>query len=172
MPGSHRMLLTLALFLAGAGGVGQISTILSQGNSASPTVQTSDQTSAGSRGFVSDQSAPAASAPEESPTLVQKWSPAATRVGFSFIVGFVVGWVFRAFLKLTSAIAAAGMAIMGALTYFRIINIDMSSAQQQYDSAMHWLTDQSWRAAQAIIAHIPGSASSFAGMFIGFRRKR
>ena len=61
---------------------------------------------------------------------------------------------------------------MGALSRFWVINIDLSSAQQQYDTVAQWIMDQSKHLVDVVMAHVPGSASSFAGMFVGFRRKR
>jgi len=120
--------------------------------------------------LVGDSAQPAP-APEASPTLTQRFSPWLTRVGFTFIVGFVVGWAFRAFIKIMSMIASLALAVVLALSYFGVLNVDFSSAEKQYESAMSWVTDQASRAAKTILNHIPGSASSFAGMFIGFRRK-
>jgi uncharacterized membrane protein (Fun14 family) len=171
MPRFHKKLLTLAMLLAGAGGVGQIvgqipastdSAIMSSRPGASPS---------GSNSIVqtSDTAAPASS--ETSPSLNQRVSPAMTKIGLSFIAGFVLGWVFRAFLKLASMIGAAGIAILMGLSWLRIVNIDLSQAQQEYNSAMAWMNDQAWILAKNILSHIPGSASTFAGLYVGFKRK-
>jgi hypothetical protein len=70
-----------------------------------------------------------------------------------------------------SLLTMAGAAILGGLSYFHIMNIDFSAVEKKYESDIAWVADQGERAAKALLNHIPGSASSFAGMFVGFRRK-
>jgi hypothetical protein len=49
--------------------------------------------------------------------------------------------------------------------------VDLTAAQQTYDSAREWLTDQATRLKDVVLAHLPSSASGGLGAFIGFRRR-
>src|SRR5437762_3991224 len=59
--------------------------------------------SANSRGFVEGQPADESAQPAEKPWY-EKFSPHATGLGLSFLGGFLIGWAFRAFLKITAMI--------------------------------------------------------------------
>lgn len=169
MPRFHQSLLGLAMLLAGGGTLGQIAGYFK--GPATPTVQTTT-TAPGGSSFVDANEAPTATPAEAPPqTIGERVAPWATRVGFAYIVGFVVGWAFRAFIKIMSLLTMAGVSIIAGLSYFHILNVDMTTTQQKYESVMHWVTDQGSKAASALMHHFPGSASSFAGMFLGFKRK-
>jgi uncharacterized membrane protein (Fun14 family) len=170
MPRFHKKLLTLAMLLAGAGGVGQMVGQIPAGTDLA--IKAPPSGGSGKSSLIVQSSNTAEPAPKEtSPTLNQRLSPEMTKMGLSFIAGFVLGWVFRAFLKMASMIGAAGIAILMGLSWLRIVNIDLSSAQQEYNTAMAWLNDQAWILAKNVLAHIPGSASTFAGLYLGFKRK-
>jgi uncharacterized membrane protein (Fun14 family) len=140
----------------------------------------------GASGFVSTnnntQPMPAptgvATTPATSPSqtssqdLLTKSMPWATRVGVSYILGFVVGWIFRAFVKIAAMITVLGALAFGGLSYFHIVNIDASKAEQQYKDVSAWMMDQSGRAKDFVMAHIPGHLFGGTGFFLGFRRKQ
>jgi uncharacterized membrane protein (Fun14 family) len=105
------------------------------------------------------------------PTLADRAAPWLTRVGGSFAVAFVVGWLFRAFVKLATMIAALAVLALLALSYFNVINIDLSQAERHYESAVAWAGDQGQRLGKALAEHLPSSLAGFAGLFVGFRRR-
>src|SRR5262249_30886129 len=103
--------------------------------------------------------------------LYQRLSPNATRIGMTFIVGFLIGWAFRVFLKMMTVIAVLGGAIFFGLSYFNVMNVDFSKVEKKFDTSKGWVTDQAWRLKDAVMSHIPSSGASLAGMLVGFRRK-
>jgi uncharacterized membrane protein (Fun14 family) len=174
MPHWHKGLLVLATLLLGVGAAGQLVTTLRPPPSQQPvTLEKQDTpgapgqshfvTSTGTTPGTADTTAPP-------PSLRERVSPWLTHVGLSVLVGFIVGWVFRAFLKMMSLIALAIIAVMAALSYFHVLNVDLSAARQEYASTMAWATDQAQHLGRAILNHVPGSTSSVVGFFIGFRR--
>lgn len=173
MPRIHKMMLAGAMLLAGGGSFGQIAGYLT--GKPTPIVQQQQDQNINAGTQSVEQSNPNTQVEqppvEPEPTIGQKVSPWATRVGFAFIAGFLIGWVFRAFIKLMSLATMAGVAILGGLSYFHIMNIDFTAVEREYKSNIAWVTDQAERLAQSLLSHIPGSTSSFAGMFIGFKRK-
>ena len=78
---------------------------------------------------------------------------------------------FAQTLALIPGTSRSGATIIGglffALTYFNVVNVDLTSAQHTYDSAREWLTDQATRFKDVLLAHLPSSASGGVGAFIG-----
>jgi uncharacterized membrane protein (Fun14 family) len=61
---------------------------------------------------------------------------------------------------------------VGALSYFHIMNVDLTSVQQRYSGDVSWLGDQASRLKDVAIAYLPVHAGSLFGVFLGFRRGR
>jgi uncharacterized membrane protein (Fun14 family) len=182
MPRWHKMVLLLGVVLAIAGGAGWLTTrVASDTGTRVTTVNTTprSQTPAGSSGFVDGRHAPPADTTTtttvvtqtEPPSLVARLSPNATRIGGSVVAGFVLGWIFRAFVKTMAFFAILAGAALMALSYFGVINVDLSSAREHYASVMHWLSDQGMRLKDVVIAHLPSSSGGAVGAYLGFRRR-
>jgi uncharacterized membrane protein (Fun14 family) len=105
---------------------------------------------------------------------MQPWylSPRFLSVGGSVLGGFVIGWLMRIFVKTTVLIGMLIAAVIGALSYFHVMNVDFTSVQQQYSGDVSWLADQASRLKDVAIAHLPVHAGGLFGMFLGFRRTR
>jgi uncharacterized membrane protein (Fun14 family) len=179
MPRWHKMVLLLGVVLAIAGGIGWMTThSTSDTGTRVTTVNTpTAQTPPGSSGFVDGRNAPADTTTTttvvtaEPPSLVARLSPNATRIGGSVVAGFMLGWIFRAFLKTMAFFALLAGAALMALSYFGVINVDLSSAREHYASVMHWLSDQGMRLKDVVIAHLPSSSGGAVGAYLGFRRR-
>jgi uncharacterized membrane protein (Fun14 family) len=173
MPRSHKIVLTLAAVLVICGLAGVVTR--------RATVQTTKAVSNSApaptpgRGFVSPDSASTpAAAPTPAPpppTLTERLSPTAIRSGLGLIGGFIIGWAFRAFLKMMAMITFLVGAIFIGLSYFNVLNVDFSAAETKFKTSSEWVSDQASRAKDAAMSHIPGSAASVVGMWLGFRRK-
>jgi uncharacterized membrane protein (Fun14 family) len=180
MPRWHKLVLLLGVVLAIAGGIG---CLMTRGTSDTGTRVTTvntpaARTPAGASNFVDGRSAPADTTTtttvvthEEPPSLIARLSPNATRIGGSVVAGFVFGWIFRAFLKTMAFFALLAGAALTALSYFGVINVDLSSAREHYASVMHWLSDQGMRLKDAVISHLPSSSGGAVGAYLGFRRR-
>jgi uncharacterized membrane protein (Fun14 family) len=174
VPPWNRRLLWLALLLVAVGVAGQV--VARVGSRA--TAETTETTAAPDaphavRAFgTSDRSADESTAatPADQPWWA-RLSPAMTKVGVSFIVGFLVGWVFRAFLKGMLLLTLVVVGGLFALSYFGVLNIDFTAARESYDSAMQWLTAQGTRLKDVVMAHLPSSGGGAVGAFLGLRRK-
>ena len=94
-----------------------------------------------------------------------------TRVGGSFLLGFLIGFAFRTFLKVTTFVAVVAALGFAALSYFRVVNVDSTAARERYDSAAAWVKDQGDKLKDAALNYVPHSTAGFVGMFIGFRRR-
>jgi len=181
MPPWHRKLFITAGVLAVVGLIGQAMTRVSQSQSAPQApVTTTDGTSpsgAPRSSFVDSSSSSSTETPppvapaQPEPTMTQRLSPWATRVGVGFIGGFVIGWAFRAFLKTMALVTAAGVALIWTLSHFNVLKLDMDAAEERWKTGTSWVSDKAERLKDSAMALIPSSASSVFGMFLGFRRK-
>jgi uncharacterized membrane protein (Fun14 family) len=185
MPRWHKLVLLIGVVLAIAGGIGWM-TSRAAGDTGTRVTSTSTsstaapgQAPAGASKFIGNDAPTAADTTttttttirEEPPTLIGRLSPNATRIGGSIVAGFVFGWIFRAFLKTVTFFALLAGAALLALSYFGVINVDLSSAREQYGSALHWLSDQGMRLKDMLLAHLPSSGGGAVGAFLGFRRR-
>src|SRR5262249_54442933 len=130
MAGWQKSLLTLATIVFGAGLAGQgvgVARHKAPANATTPTA-------ANSRGIVTAENPPPEqSAAPEQKAWYEKLSPKATAVGLTFLVGFIIGWAFRVFVKMMMMISALAIAIFAGLSYFNVMNVDMSKAEQKYE---------------------------------------
>ena len=92
-------------------------------------------------------------------------------LGFGFVGGFIVGFIFRAFIKLMMLITLVVVGGLAALSYFNILNVDFTAARQAYETNTAWLTDQAGRLKDLLVGYLPSSTGGAAGVFFGLRRK-
>ena len=93
------------------------------------------------------------------------------KLGVSVVVGFVVGWLFRMFVKTMALIAMLGVGAFAALSYFGVMNVDMTQAQHAFNSATEWITTQGTKLFDVVKAHLPSTGGAGLGAFLGFRRR-
>ncbi len=172
----QKIMLIVGLILAGIGISGQVRQRLAPATES--VVESSPGhgvTSPGEhRSFVGTGQTGKPSQPEATPaepSAVQTNTPWMTRVGIGFIGGFVLGWAFRAFLKLMSLAAIVLGGLLLGLSYFNVVNIDLSAAREKYASASAWISDQGERLGDAAMAHLPASSSTLMGLLAGLKRK-
>jgi len=108
-------------------------------------------------------------APPQSPPVVGRL---ARRIGGSILLGFVIGWLFRAFIRITAAITAVAIGALALLSYFHIMNVDLTAAENKTTQTSAWLTDQAGRLRDAAFAHVHSTLGGAVGMFMGIRRRK
>jgi len=156
------------------------------GTPSAPAARSSNgqsKTPGGSSGFVSGQPVAApvpgsadttTAAPTTSPsepTLTERATPWMTRIGLSFFVGIVAGIVFRTFAKVAVGFSVIIAGIFVALSYFHVLNIDMTAVKGEYASASAWLGDQVTRLKDAVFHALPSSSAAAAGFLSGFKKR-
>jgi uncharacterized membrane protein (Fun14 family) len=170
MPKLHKKVLAVAVLLAGGGTVGQISAYMSPSSDVNQTLSVTTPANAPANSVVADgSSAQPALAPAADRSITERVSPVAQKLGFGFIAGFLIGWVFRAFIKIMSLITMVGVAIFAGLSY---LNVDMSAIKTKFESGMGWATQQGEELADKAAKRLPGSAAGVTGLFFGFKRKK
>ncbi|HEX3357461.1 MAG TPA: FUN14 domain-containing protein [Tepidisphaeraceae bacterium] len=156
----QRGVLAIAVLLFGAGTVGNIKNYFNPQNTPAISTATPGTT---------DPISPAA---QPEPTALQKMSPWAAKVGGSLLGGFILGFALRTFVKITSLLLALGISVFTLLSYFHVMNVDLTSAETKYKNSIEWVDDQAYRLKDVAQSHIPSSGSGVIGAFAGFRRKR
>jgi uncharacterized membrane protein (Fun14 family) len=97
-----------------------------------------------------------------------QWS---RRVGSSVLLGFIIGWAFRTFLKVMSAVSAAVLAGFFLISYFNIFHVNMGAVEQQSTDVLSWCTAQATHLRDAALAHSHSTVGSVTGLYIGARKK-
>lgn len=164
MPRWHKRLLWLASVLLGAGVLGQGAGYFS----ATPARSITPDAGINSSRI---QISPGISTDQAKPTVTQSLSPHAIKIGVSFIIAFIVGWLARAFVKMVTLLASLGAAVLLGLSYLGIFNVDFTAVQHEYATNAQWAIGQSQHLATALIHHLPSSVSGGAGVLVGFRRR-
>ncbi len=177
MAGWQKVTLGLAALIGGTGVAGQ--TYHRFGTSSSQSVETRpDSTTPPDHtpNFVDPAIAPPAQK-EPDPTATtdgsffQRNSPAMTRIGLSFVAAYIIGWAFRVFIKAMLLVTVLGGGLLLGLSYFNVVNVDLSAAREKYTDSIAWVTDQAGRLKDAALAHLPASGSGMMGLFVGLRKK-
>lgn len=181
MPAWHRKLLIGAGLLASVGLLGQSSKLISRSPAkdaevAEVTSMQSDGKAPTGRSFVSRSGKTSdiervETPPPPKPTMFERISPWASRVGFGFVGGFIIGWAFRAFIKTMAIVTTVGVSILWGLSHFNVINLDLAAAETKFKTSTSWVSEQAAHLKERAMTLVPGSFSSIFGVFIGFRRK-
>ena len=108
----------------------------------------------------------------QAPDTLSNPAPWARRVGSSVLLGFIVGWAFRTFVKTMALATAAFVGILGLLSYCNVVNADFTSVQNRYADASGWITHQAVILKDDAMAHVHSGLGGAAGLFIGARRRR
>ena len=168
MPGWHKVVILIGGLLGVMGTIGQITT---KTDAASRTHVTNNAP-ADSRSFAN--SADPATDATPPPSTMAALSPHATRVGLSIVLGFVIGWLFRAFLKTMAFLALIVGGGLWLLAHFNILHIgddNLEAIKEKSGEAASWLGVQASHLKDLAIAHLPSSGGGALGAFLGLRRR-
>jgi uncharacterized membrane protein (Fun14 family) len=167
MHGWQKGLLAVSVFLFGGGSVGKMAGYFSPNNA--PQQQISLPAPSNTTPYNPPPPVPQT---QDQPTLRDRISPWAMRIGASFLAGFVIGVGLRIFIRITATVLILGIGALALLSYFNVMNVDLSAAETKYQSSIHWAQDQASRLAKVAESHLPSSGGSVVGAFAGFRRRR
>lgn len=104
---------------------------------------------------------------ETSARLIDSASPALLRFGLSFLVGVVLAYLFKKFLKVSVIVAALiGAAVFG-LHKTGIIDFDAGAVKEQVDRGVTWARSEASGFKDFIVGYLPSSVSACAGLIYG-----
>jgi uncharacterized membrane protein (Fun14 family) len=98
-------------------------------------------------------------------------SPALAKFGGSYLGGFLLGWVFRRFLRMAAMLAAVILICIAALKATGWMNLDWASIETQISQGMRWLQGEAEGLKNLLAGFLPSAGAAGAGAFFGFRKK-
>lgn len=134
-------------------------------NSFAPTGTTQGPGSGGTSG--SNQTGVAAATGEGG---AGDWSPFFVKGGFSFFVGFCIGYALRAFFKISAVALGLVFLVLFGLEYGGLVEIDWAAAGGLYDSAIAKLSDEFESFKGFITGSLPSAGLAGLGLYTGFKR--
>lgn len=124
----------------------------------------------GSKSPQDGASAPADGAAEASG--LGAWSPFLVKGGFSFVVGFCLGYALRAFFKISAIALGVIFLALFALQHFEIVTIDWSAFEKVYDDGVARLSGEFESLKATMNGSLPSAALAGLGLFTGFKGRK
>ena len=156
MPSWHKAVVLIAALVCGSGTFGSIA----------------------SRSFATTQSAISTTAPTDSgaanDSVFGRVSPHMIRIGASIVIGFVVGWYLRAFVKTVlflGLIVAGGAWLASHFGLFHVTQGEVETVRERGMEATHWwsTTPRTWK--DWVMHKLPSAGGGTLGAWLGFRRR-
>ncbi len=98
-------------------------------------------------------------------------SPLLTKLGFSFVVGFAVGYVLLFFLRAAAMLAGLVLAALFGLQYAGVVQVDWPSIETNYESALGWLLPRFDALRTFLLENLSSSGSAALGLLSGLMRR-
>jgi uncharacterized membrane protein (Fun14 family) len=98
------------------------------------------------------------------------WSPVFLKMGFSFFVGFAVGYVSRMFLKIVMLVAGTIALSMFGLSQLGLVEVHWQQMSDVFDSVMGHVRDQATGFRKLFTGSLPAAGLGALGLFTGFRK--
>lgn len=98
-------------------------------------------------------------------------SPLLTKLGFSFVVGFAVGYVLLFFLRAAALLAGLVLAALFGLQYAGVVQVDWPGIETNYESALGWLLPRFDALRTFLLENLSSSGSAALGLLSGLMRR-
>ena len=98
-------------------------------------------------------------------------SPMLTKLGFSFVVGFAVGYVLLFFVRAAALLAGLVLAALFGLQYAGVVQVNWPSIETNYESALGWLLPRFDALRTFLLENLSSSGSAALGMVSGLMRR-
>lgn len=161
--------LALAMLVTAAGGIGLILHDRAEPVAAPSVVAPPDGSSTMVDSSQPTPPQPATTEPDDA--WKARWSERGAKWGLSFLGGFAIGLATRTFLKAVAILGALAVCSVLALSYFRVVNIDLSTARDQWTTHGEWITQQAVKLRDVLWSHLPSSTAAIVGVGVGLMRK-
>ncbi|MEO1128660.1 MAG: FUN14 domain-containing protein [Planctomycetota bacterium] len=125
--------------------------------------------SAFASGFAPSESGDTAAVePEEQADRI---SPVAFRMGFSFFVGFAIGFALRAFVRLSLIGIGLFALLLFGMQYAGFVDINWGAIGDRYESGSEWFSAQFKSFSTFASGELPSAALAMGGLAVGLKRK-
>jgi uncharacterized membrane protein (Fun14 family) len=141
------------------------------------TVQDPTSVTGMARGFVDSGPTPSADLepqPEADVTTEaggDVWSALLFTLGFSFFVGFSLGYAVRTFFRFTIVGIGMMLFMLFGLEHAGLIEVHWSAFEGRFDSITQWIGQQTGGFKAFVTGQLPSAGTALAGLFIGWTRK-
>lgn len=98
------------------------------------------------------------------------WSTLFMKLGFSFLIGFSIGYALSTFLKLTAIVVGVLALFLFGLQYAGVITVDWGSMENIYNNFIAWLQPQIDTFKDFITSNLSSSALAAVGLAVGLSR--
>ena len=98
------------------------------------------------------------------------WSPALMRLGFSFFVGFALGYALRAFFKIAMLVAGLIALALFGLTQLGVVDVDWTRMEELYQGLVGNISEQFSNLKGALTGSLPQAGLAIAGLMAGLRK--
>jgi len=99
------------------------------------------------------------------------WSILLTKVGFSFFVGFCLGYVFRIFLKIIFIVCGVVFLLLFGLEYASVVKVDWTIINGYYDGFFVWLKPHASTFQEFVKSNLPSAGLATAGLLVGLKKR-
>ena len=102
---------------------------------------------------------------------LEDWSPLLTKLGFSFVVGFSIGYVLLIFLRTTAFLAGLVLLALFGLQYLGVLYLDWQNIETSYQSVLSWMLPRAENFRDFITHNLSSSGMAAMGILTGLTRR-
>lgn len=99
------------------------------------------------------------------------WVALAAYMGFSFFVGFAIGFAVKTFLKIMFFVVGAIFLVLFVLQYNGMIEVNWHSFEGSYNALIAWISPHLGGLKNFITANLSSAAMAGLGLYWGLRRR-
>ena len=99
------------------------------------------------------------------------WDSSLFRLGLSFVVAFLAGWIVRPWIKTAGLVVGAAFAILYGLHATGLVDVQWDELQQRHGGASGWIAAQTESLTALLTGALPSAGAASAGMAAGLRRR-
>ena len=102
---------------------------------------------------------------------LEDWSPLLTKLGFSFVVGFSIGYVLLIFLRTTAFLAGLVLLALFGLQYLGVLYLNWQNIETSYQSVLSWALPRAENFRDFITHNLSSSGMAAMGILTGLTRR-
>ncbi len=102
---------------------------------------------------------------------LEDWSPLLTKMGFSFVVGFSIGYMLLIFLRTTAFLAGLVLLALFGLQYLGVLYLDWQNIETSYQSALSWVLPRAENFRDFVMHNLSSFSMAAMGMLTGLTRR-
>ncbi len=102
---------------------------------------------------------------------LEDWSPLLTKLGFSFVVGFSIGYVLLIFLRTTAFLAGLVLLALFGLQYLGVLYLNWQNIETSYQSVLSWVLPRAENFRDFITHNLSSSGMAAVGILTGLTRR-